>query len=109
MSARYPCEGRWREFTQDGSAGVTSQPRAAQMCAGCPITTECLLTALRHEQRIEPAGRVGVWGGTTPRQRWLIAKKGEGHPDAHRLRHLALGLEPADCARCVAAGQQVAA
>lgn len=35
----------------------------------CPIMNECLETA------IETNSKYGVWGGTTPRERWRLLKK----------------------------------
>ena len=36
---------------------------AAELCAGCPVATECLEYAMR-------AGVHGIWGGTTEQQRF---------------------------------------
>ncbi len=46
-----------------------AQNRAKQMCAGCPVRTECLAEALDNE--IE----WGVWGGMTERERRAILRK----------------------------------
>jgi WhiB family transcriptional regulator, redox-sensing transcriptional regulator len=44
-------------------------PRAAQrVCAGCPVTVECLEWALTNSERF------GVWGGKTERERRKIAR-----------------------------------
>ena len=45
------------------------QHRAKQVCAGCPVRTECLAEALDNE--IE----WGVWGGMTERERRAILRK----------------------------------
>lgn len=47
---------------------------AARYCTGCPVRAECLITALRNEDRF------GVWGGTTPKQRAAMLKTGKGIP-----------------------------
>lgn len=100
-----PCTGRYKEFFADG---IGNETRAERLCRGGPLLDGCLEDAIRNE-RTEPAYmRVGVWGGTTPKQRTLIAKKGTGHRDAHRLQHIARGEDPADCAQCTPA-EQVAA
>lgn len=46
-----------------------AQNRAKQMCAGCPVRTECLAEALDNE--IE----WGVWGGMTERERRAVLRK----------------------------------
>jgi WhiB family redox-sensing transcriptional regulator len=46
-----------------------AQNRAKQLCAGCPVRTECLAEAL--DNRIE----WGVWGGLTERERRAVLRK----------------------------------
>ena len=46
-----------------------AQNRAKQMCAGCPVRTECLAEAL--DNQIE----WGVWGGMTERERRAVLRK----------------------------------
>lgn len=46
-----------------------AQNRAKQLCAGCPVKTECLAEAL--DNQIE----WGVWGGMTERERRAILRK----------------------------------
>ena len=45
--------------------GQQYEPRARQMCAGCPVRQECLDAALSFGDR----GVTGLWGGTTPTER----------------------------------------
>ncbi len=45
------------------------QNKAKQLCAGCPVRTECLAEAL--DNQIE----WGVWGGMTERERRAILRK----------------------------------
>jgi WhiB family redox-sensing transcriptional regulator len=54
-----------------GNQKETMELHAAAMrtCAHCPVTAECLQFALLHDER------VGVWGGTTPRQRRELKRK----------------------------------
>lgn len=40
---------------------------AVKVCSGCPYMQECFLWAIQNEQ-------IGVWGGTTERQRNLIKR-----------------------------------
>ena len=45
------------------------QNKAKQVCAGCPVRTECLAEAL--DNQIE----WGVWGGMTERQRRALLRQ----------------------------------
>ncbi|MER5888692.1 WhiB family transcriptional regulator [Streptomyces sp. NPDC001941] len=45
------------------------QKRAKEVCAHCPVRTECLVEAL--DQRIE----FGVWGGMTERERRALVRR----------------------------------
>jgi WhiB family redox-sensing transcriptional regulator len=45
------------------------QNKAKQLCAGCPVRTECLAEAL--DNQIE----WGVWGGMTERERRALLRK----------------------------------
>lgn len=49
-----------------------AQRRAAVICRGCPVVTECLADALDNEIEF------GVWGGMTERQRRALLKQ---HPE----------------------------
>jgi WhiB family redox-sensing transcriptional regulator len=49
-----------------------AQNRAKQMCAGCPVRTECLAEAL--DNQIE----WGVWGGMTERERRALLRRRPG-------------------------------
>ena len=46
-----------------------AQNRAKQLCAGCPVRTECLAEAL--DNQIE----WGVWGGMTERERRALLRR----------------------------------
>jgi WhiB family redox-sensing transcriptional regulator len=48
------------------------QNKAKQLCAGCPVRTECLAEAL--DNRIE----WGVWGGMTERERRALLRRRPG-------------------------------
>lgn len=46
-----------------------SAPIAAkQICAGCPVTAQCMDYAIEHDE-------LGIWGGTTERQRKRIKNR----------------------------------
>ena len=49
--------------------GLEQVDEAKRVCAGCPVTSECLSWALRAG---EPAG---IWGGTTPDERRHLRRK----------------------------------
>ncbi len=51
-----------------------AQNRAKQLCAGCPVRTECLAEAL--DNQIE----WGVWGGMTERERRALLRAGPTSP-----------------------------
>lgn len=42
---------------------------AKRVCAGCPVTADCLSWALRAGEPI------GIWGGTTPEERRYLRLK----------------------------------
>lgn len=53
------------------AARETYEKKARELCAGCPVTAECLELALRDEARTEyePAG---VFGGAAPWERVVM-------------------------------------
>lgn len=56
-----------------------AQNRAKQLCAGCPVRTECLADAL--DNRVE----FGVWGGMTERERRALLRR---RPEVQSWRRL---------------------
>ncbi|HZE31610.1 MAG TPA: WhiB family transcriptional regulator [Actinoallomurus sp.] len=66
------CKGVDPELFYPVSAAGPAQlqvEEAKRVCAGCPVTADCLNWALRAG---EPAG---VWGGTTPDERRYLRLK----------------------------------
>ncbi len=61
-----------------------AQNRAKQMCAGCPVRTECLAEALDNE--IE----WGVWGGMTERERRALLRRRPNVTSWRRLLETAM-------------------
>jgi hypothetical protein len=66
--------GRWKDraacrdrFDLDW-LGETLPPECEALCAGCPVQRECLSEALSRPRDYDP----GVWGGTSPRERYAI-------------------------------------
>jgi WhiB family redox-sensing transcriptional regulator len=47
----------------------TRADQVKRFCAGCPVNVECLDYALDN-MRDYGAGAFGIWGGTSPDQRW---------------------------------------
>ncbi len=60
------------------------QNRAKQLCAGCPVRTECLSEAL--DNQIE----WGVWGGMTERERRALLRKRPNVTSWRRLLETAM-------------------
>src|SRR4051812_8280216 len=61
-----------------------AQNRAKQLCAGCPVRTECLAEALDNE--IE----WGVWGGMTERERRALLRRRPNVTSWRRLLETAM-------------------
>ena len=61
-----------------------AQNRAKQMCAACPVRTECLAEALDNE--IE----WGVWGGMTERERRALLRRRPNVTSWRRLLETAM-------------------
>ena len=53
-----------------GGPALTQLARAKDICAGCPVRTQCLEFALETGQDF------GVWGGASEEERRLIHRKG---------------------------------
>lgn len=68
--------------------------RALATCAGCPVRTACLTTALSHPEK----GDIGIWGGTTEHTRRRIR---DGALDVDNVLHATLHrrAEPTGVAR----------
>lgn len=87
-------------FFPEPGGGQKTADHAKQICAQCPVTTNCLTYALNEKVHY------GIWGGTTPDERPAgrrptptrpINHGTEGGYMAHRRRN-----EPA-CTDCLAA------
>lgn len=52
---------------------ATVYREAQQICAYCPVRSECLATAMDEEHGEALTARYGVRGGMTPKERYLLA------------------------------------
>jgi WhiB family transcriptional regulator, redox-sensing transcriptional regulator len=78
------CKGAdQRIFYQSGANPLYTQ--AKSICAKCPVRLECLQDAMEWEKTNL---RIGMWGGMTPRERQMLAKKLDGED----VGYLVLGL-----------------
>jgi len=57
---------------------VGERDTALSLCASCPVRQECLEYALEHEA--SPTLRIGIWGGTIPKERAEIEGEGDVEP-----------------------------
>ena len=80
-----------------------AQNRAKQMCAGCPVRTECLAEAL--DNQIE----WGVWGGMTERERRAVLRKRPNVTSWRRLFEAARAEQLAHHENAQAAARRMAA
>jgi WhiB family redox-sensing transcriptional regulator len=53
----------------DTAASRNTIMRAKQVCAACPVQSQCLSYALRHRQE------QGIWGGLTEDERRLASRR----------------------------------
>ncbi|WP_078606578.1 WhiB family transcriptional regulator [Streptomyces violaceorubidus] len=52
----------------------TQIEQAKAICRRCPTIDACLAWALVNEGSLGITDRQGVWGGTTPRERWAMSR-----------------------------------
>ncbi|MFI5877080.1 WhiB family transcriptional regulator [Streptomyces sp. NPDC051445] len=68
------CQRRPGLFSHEETSTPAAQAdieHAKQLCAGCPIAAGCLKWALSHPSE----ARLGVWAGTTARQRTQLRRR----------------------------------
>jgi WhiB family transcriptional regulator, redox-sensing transcriptional regulator len=64
--------GDWLFFAAKGHEQFTQRARA--VCRTCPVASPCLEFALEMEAERGFLGRYGVFGGTSPNEREVIAR-----------------------------------
>ena len=117
--ARRNCAGSdpalWFATRGESPSYAREAALAKEICAECPVATACLEYAMRVEGTEHFDLRFGIYGGTTPRQRWERRREMDGKPipprpsDRHRpcgtpaayRRHLSNDEDP--CTECKAA------
>lgn len=68
-------------YPDENNAGRNAYARARVFCNTCPVVNDCLQFALSHmdadrnDETHIPIGAHGMWGNTSPRQRWRILGK----------------------------------
>jgi WhiB family redox-sensing transcriptional regulator len=70
------CIGEPRElfFPGPGQDGIRKTKKAKQICRTCPVVNDCIMYAMSFS----PRSLIGIWGGTTERERTRIHKSTTG-------------------------------
>lgn len=70
------CIGEPRElfFPGPGQDGIRKTKKAKQICRTCPVVNDCIVYAMSFS----PRSLIGIWGGTTERERTRIHKSTTG-------------------------------
>lgn len=77
-----PLDQEWRQFRRcrnvdpDVFFNELREAEAKMLCADCPVRSDCLEYALKHETVREENG--GIWGGCDFRQRRSIKRRRQG-------------------------------
>lgn len=69
----------WFPTSYISPEGLAQSGLAITICSNCPVLRECLTTAIAREGNISEDRRAGIWGGTTPRERYNHAKSHQHH------------------------------
>lgn len=72
----------WFPQTKDGSKkdSYYNMEQAKRFCSQCPLTVQCLLTAIQNNEEH------GIWGGSTPRDRQFMRNTNQAREFVLRLR-----------------------
>lgn len=69
-------------ISYDSSEARDQVAQARAVCASCPVWRLCLTDAMSRERWLGKDRRAGIWGGTTPSQRYAFAKAHPQHIQA---------------------------
>jgi hypothetical protein len=65
---------------------IAATRAATKLCHGCPVIEECLRFALKTEWSLGQSSRDGIFGGTTPAQRFGLEVKIRGRKPPRTVR-----------------------
>lgn len=68
-------------------ADITGTRDARALCNGCPVIEECLRYAIKAEWGNAKSGRDGIYGGTTPAERYALETKIRGGKPKPPINH----------------------
>lgn len=70
------CIGEPRDlfFPGPGQDGIRKTKKAKEICRGCPVVNDCI----EYAMSFSPRSLIGIWGGTTERERTRIHKSTTG-------------------------------
>lgn len=69
----------WFPTSYKSDEGRAQATAAIAICHQCPVRAACLNTALTREGAISEDRRDGIWGGTTPNERYNHAQRDKRH------------------------------
>lgn len=79
MDSKWMAEGACRTEEPDiffpGRKEADKVKKAKEICAGCPVSAQCLEWALYHNER------EGIWGGVSARQRKAMRREAAANND----------------------------
>ena len=70
------CIGEPRDlfFPGPGQDGIRKTKKAKEICRTCPVVNDCI----EYAMSFSPRSLIGIWGGTTERERTRIHKSTTG-------------------------------
>ncbi|MFF4736324.1 WhiB family transcriptional regulator [Streptomyces sp. NPDC001262] len=78
-------------FPDESDEGLVALAR--DLCSLCPVKAACLALALETEGCARPYMRFGIWGGTTPKERYVLYR-------LKRQTVAAVVMRPGVCGTC---------
>lgn len=92
--ARAACVGVNPKLFDTAAGATTVRPAAATWCRICPVRQLCLEKAMDAEGNVGPQGRFGIFGGKSPRSRWLLHRYRTGAAGKPSKRLPDTGIAP---------------